>query len=97
MSSEMGATPWASTQYDTWEVTLTVQTKRAERLSAGGVKTMVSGGIEWAAENYEPGFSWLATGIKVTPAGHYHDARGHEDTPCQCPSPGTYAPQWPQQ
>ena len=29
-------------------------------------------------------------------AGHYHDATGHEDTLCQCPSPGTYAPQWPQ-
>lgn len=27
---------------------------------------------------------------------HYHDARGHEDTLCTCPSPGTYAPQWPQ-
>jgi len=26
-------------------------------------------------------------------AGHYHDATGHEDTPCTCPSPGTYAPQ----
>ena len=29
-------------------------------------------------------------------AGHYHDATGYEDTLCQCPSPGTYAPQWPQ-
>ena len=27
-------------------------------------------------------------------AGHYHDATGYEDTLCQCPSPGTYAPQF---
>jgi hypothetical protein len=62
--------PWASSQYDTWQVTLTVQTKASQHLTAGGVKAMVSGGIDWAAENYEPGFSWLAGGIKVTPAGH---------------------------
>ena len=33
---------------------------------------------------------------ELVAAGHYHDATGHEDTLCQCPSPGTYAPQWPQ-
>jgi hypothetical protein len=30
------------------------------------------------------------------PQGHYHDATGCEDTLCRCPSPLTYAPQWPQ-
>ena len=39
------------------------------------------------AEQFEP-----AHGV----VGHYHDATGHEDTLCQCPSPGTYAPQWPE-
>ena len=34
---------------------------------------------------------------ELVKAGHYHDATGHEDTLCQCPSPGTYAPQWPAQ
>ena len=29
---------------------------------------------------------------ELVKAGHYHDATGHEDTLCQCPSPGTYAP-----
>jgi len=29
-----------------------------------------------------------------TLSGHYHDATGHEDTVCNCPSPLTYAPQW---
>ena len=33
---------------------------------------------------------------ELVKAGHYHDATGHEDTLCTCPSPGTYAPQWPQ-
>ena len=28
-------------------------------------------------------------------AGHYHDATGHENTRCYCPSPGTDAPHWP--
>ena len=31
---------------------------------------------------------------ELVKAGHYHDATGHEDTLCQCPSPGTYAPQF---
>ena len=30
---------------------------------------------------------------ELVKAGHYHDATGHEDTLCQCPSPGTYAPE----
>ena len=34
-----------------------------------------------------------ASGQQGGIAGHYHDARGHEDTPCTCPNPGTYAPQ----
>ena len=29
--------------------------------------------------------------------GHYHDATGHEDTLCHCPSPLTYAPQYGEQ
>ena len=33
---------------------------------------------------------------RTAAAGHYHDATGHENTLCTCPSPGTYAPQWPQ-
>jgi len=33
---------------------------------------------------------------ELVKAGHYHDATGHENTLCTCPSPGTYAPQWPQ-
>ena len=36
----------------------------------------------------------VAAGIAKS-AGHYHDATGHADTLCRCPSPGTYAPQWP--
>ena len=32
---------------------------------------------------------------ELVKAGHFHDATGHEDTLCQCPSPGPYAPQWP--
>ena len=39
-------------------------------------------------------FSIVAPVVAVA-AGHYHDATGHEDTLCQCPSPGTYAPSWP--
>ena len=31
---------------------------------------------------------------ELVKAGPYHDATGHENTLCQCPSPGTYAPQF---
>ena len=37
----------------------------------------------------------MRAGVAAEIAGHYHDATGHENTRCYCPSPGTYAPHWP--
>ena len=62
-----------------------------ERIRAG-FPDVVAAYEEWGRQVAE------TTGklARTAAAGHYHDATGHENTLCTCPSPGTYAPQWPQ-